>query len=241
MSNAHLKANVNKFSEDAASSGSYAYTTERLSAKLANLRMSRAFNELYPCRGKRILDMGCGDGTYTLELARAGAVDVLGVDPAEAAVENARRKAEEAGVGNVRFMSGNIYDLDIGERFDCTVLRGVLHHLPDAGLAIRKLASLSDHMFIVEPNGTNPVLKLIEKTSRYHIEHEEQSFTLNRIRSWLDKAEMRIVARQCVNLVPMFCPDWFAHLCKFFEPAIERIPLVRNVCCGQYIILAERR
>jgi SAM-dependent methyltransferase len=241
MSNAHLKANVNKFSEDAASSGSYAYTTERLSAKLANLRISRAFDELYPCRGKRILDMGCGDGTYTLELARAGAVDVLGVDPAEAAVETARRKAEEAGLGNVRFMSGNIYDLDIGERFDCTVLRGVLHHLPDAGLAIRKLAPLSDCMLLMEPNGTNPVVKLIEKTSRYHIEHEEQSFLLSTLTGWFEAAGMRLESVRHVNLVPMFCPDWMARLCKIVEPLVESLPVVRNFCCGQYIILAGKR
>lgn len=241
MSEQHTKANVNKFSEDAISSGSYAYTTERLSSTLANQRISRALKELYSLQGKRILDMGCGDGTYTLELARANAADVLGMDPAEGAVKTARRKAEEAGVANVRFMSGNLYDIDIQERFDCTVLRGVLHHLPDAGLAIRKLAPLSDHMLIVEANGTNPILKLIEKTSRYHIEHEEQSFTLQTIRSWLDAAGMSIAAWQCVNLVPMFCPDWLARGCKIFEPAAERTPFIRSVCCAQYIILAERR
>lgn len=240
MNTPKLKANVNRFSDDVISSGSYAYTTGRLSPKLANQRISQAFEELYPCKGKRILDMGCGDGTYTLELARAGAT-VLGIDPAESAVEAARKKAHAAGVDNVRFETGDIYALNIKEHFDCTVLRGVLHHLPDPGLAIKQLAHLSDHMLLMEPNGTNPIVKLIEKFSRYHIEHEEQSFLLSTIEGWFATAGLRMQQVRYVNLVPMFSPDWLARLCKAFEPLVESIPLARNLCCGQYIILTGKQ
>jgi SAM-dependent methyltransferase len=45
--------------------------------------------ELRP--GERVLDLGCGAGEFTAELARAGAL-VVGVDVAEAALERARSR-----------------------------------------------------------------------------------------------------------------------------------------------------
>ena len=41
--------------------------------------------------GERILDLGCGDGALTEQLAAAGA-DVLGVDASEDFIENARSR-----------------------------------------------------------------------------------------------------------------------------------------------------
>jgi len=93
---------------------------------------------------------------------------------------------------------------------------------------------------IVEPNGTNPIVKLLEKFSQYHIEHEEQSFFLSTVKNWLHDANMQLIACNYVNLVPMMGPDWMAKICKYIEPAIEKIPFINRVACGQYIILASR-
>ena len=48
-------------------------------------------------RGKRLLDMGCGDGAEMLEWARAGAI-VTGVDNSPVQLEAARRNADKLGV-----------------------------------------------------------------------------------------------------------------------------------------------
>lgn len=47
--------------------------------------------------GKRVLDIGCGSGRYSVELARRGA-QVVGIDLAPKMLELARRAAAEAGV-----------------------------------------------------------------------------------------------------------------------------------------------
>lgn len=236
-----IKQNVSVFSHDVSEGGSYAYTKERLSSVLANERITHALAALYPMRDKRLLDIGCGDGTYSLELIRRGASFVKGVEPSGAAVTTATKKAKDAGLaGQCHFMVGNIYNLEITEHFDCIVLRGVLHHLPDAGAALRAIAPFADNILIVEPNGTNPVVKIIEKTSRYHIEHEEQSFLFLTIRTWLRDAGFSRIVCAYVNLVPMFCPDWMAKICKAIEPIVENIPFVRKIFCGQYVIFASK-
>lgn len=235
------KMNVSVFNQDVAKDGSYAYTKNHLSSMLSNERITQALTTLYPVQGKRLLDIGCGDGTYSIELAHLGADFVMGIDPSETAVAAASEKAKQAGTTQKTFFTtGNIYNLKLDDHFDCIVLRGVLHHLPDAGEALQMITPLADNILIAEPNGANPILKIIEKTSRYHIEHEEQSFLLSTIKKWLQHAGFEKFTCNHVNLVPFFCPDWIAKICKTFEPLVESTPLIRNIACGQYIILSSK-
>lgn len=239
------KENVRRFDDDVRRGGSYAYTTEKLSCRFANDRISACIAESYRFDGKTVLDLGCGDGTYTLLLASLGVSRVLGIDPAAVAVEAAIRKARDAGLSDrVSFAVGDIYRLgeSLGSaRFDCIVLRGVLHHLPDPAGAIKSLSSFGDAVVILEPNGYNPVLKILEKVSRYHVQHEERSFLSTVLQSWCRSADLRVVSVRYLNLVPMFCPDWMAKLCKMFEPLVERVPVIREICCGQCLIVARPR
>ena len=87
----------------------------------------------------------------------------------------------------------------------------------------------------MEPNGYNPVLKVIEKLSRYHVEHEEKSYSPRRVAAWFERCGARVEAERYIGLVPMFCPDLLARLLKSFEPLVERTPLLRRIACGQYV------
>lgn len=238
------KKNVDRFDDDVRRSGSYAYTAERLSARLANARISESIAESYDFVGKRVLDLGCGDGTYALELVALGAKEVVGIDPAGIAIDAANGKARKDEYdGVIRFEIGNIYELEpylAGDRFDCIVLRGVLHHLPDPERAIAGLSGFGGSIVVLEPNGNNPVLKLLEKFSGYHIEHEERSFSPAVIRSWVIAAGFRVRSSKVLNLVPMFCPDWMAKILRVAGPVVEAVPLLRDIACGQTVIVAHR-
>jgi 2-polyprenyl-3-methyl-5-hydroxy-6-metoxy-1,4-benzoquinol methylase len=239
-----IKENVRQFDSDVLAGGSYRYTSERLSARTANARISRAVAEAFDFQGKTVLDVGCGDGAYTSEFPALGARKVLGIDPASAAVEAATIRCELMGIDKVaRFAVGNIYALDrllSEESFDCIVIRGVLHHLPDAERAISALSSYGGTLIIVEPNGSNPILKVLERYSKYHVEHEEQSFTPQLIRRWLRDAGFHDLQTTLVNLVPFFCPDWMVSPLQSLERAVEHLPLIRDLSCGQSVIVARK-
>lgn len=240
-----IKGNVHQFDQDVAQGGSYIYTTERRSARAANERLSRSIFEAYNFKNKAVLDIGCGDGAYTVEFAALGVSKVVGVDPAAGAITAARARALANGVSEIaHFEVGNVYELEPylkGQHFDCIVLRGVLHHLPDPARAIAGLSGFTGTVLIVEPNGNNPVLKLLERYSRYHIDHEERSFSPSLIRRWLRDAQFHIEQSRVVNLVPFFCPDWAVAPLQWMELAIERLPFVRAIACGQSVILASKR
>lgn len=59
----------------------------------------------------RALDLGCGDGTTALPLARAGA-EVIGIDIARNLVEAGNRRAAEAGLHRLRFQEGDACKLE---------------------------------------------------------------------------------------------------------------------------------
>jgi len=72
--------------------------------------MPRMLALLGDVRGRRVLDLGCGEGGYARELASRGAT-VVAVDGSERLVEVARRRAEAAGLA-VEHHSRNANALD---------------------------------------------------------------------------------------------------------------------------------
>jgi ubiquinone/menaquinone biosynthesis C-methylase UbiE len=58
----------------------------------------------------RVLDLGCGDGTTAVPLARIGA-DVLGIDIARNLVEAGNKRAAELGLSRLKFQEGDACNL----------------------------------------------------------------------------------------------------------------------------------
>ena len=232
--------NVDPFVRDALSNDGYLYSTNaRLSSRLANKRLTDATLELADFEGRRVLDVGCGDGTYTRELVtEGGSALVHGVDPAEAAVSVARRKTSDA---RVRFLVSSAYKLPYrDDSFDAVLFRGVLHHMDRPVDALREALRVAPTVTVIEPNGYNLGLKFLEKFSTYHVEHGEKSYAPLRLDRWMARLGARIQDRAWVGFVPMFSPDWFAKATKRLEPVVERVPVVKSVGCAVYAFTAVR-
>ena len=239
-----IKKNVNQFDKDVSSLGGYQYTGNKLSSVLANKRMNNAVREIFNFKNQTVLDCGCGDGKYTKTYMELGASRVVAIDPAKKAIETATANNSDP---KIVFIVGDVYNLknhpliiEQKTTFNVGVLRGVLHHVSDQKLAVNSVADVVESLIILEPNGSNPVLKVIEKKSKYHIEHEEQSFSLHEMKEWLTHAGFKDIKHKYINLVPFFCPDWFARLADFLTPIVEKIPILRKFACGQIITIASK-
>jgi ubiquinone/menaquinone biosynthesis C-methylase UbiE len=91
--------------------------------------------------GTRLLDVGCGPGSVTIDLAaRLEPGEVIGVDSSEAVVEIAREAAKEAGASNVTFEVADAYSLPFeDDTFDVVHAHQVLQHLTDPIAALREM------------------------------------------------------------------------------------------------------
>lgn len=90
--------------------------------------------------GMSVLDVGCGPGTLTVDLARHVAPGrVLGIDPVADVLDGARERAADAGVA-VEFAVGDVYRLDLpDDSFDVVHAHQVLQHLTDPVAALREM------------------------------------------------------------------------------------------------------
>lgn len=85
--------------------------------------------------GRKILDVGCGNGIPSIKLTRLG-YDVTGIDLLDSAISNARKNAETSGV-NTKFMVGTVNSLK--GKFDSIIMLDVLEHIKDDVGFLKKL------------------------------------------------------------------------------------------------------
>jgi 2-polyprenyl-3-methyl-5-hydroxy-6-metoxy-1,4-benzoquinol methylase len=100
----------------------------------------KRFAEFGTWKGKRVLEIGCGIGTDTINFARAGAV-VTAVDCSEASLEIARKRAQVFGCA-IEFHQANAEELSARlpvETYDLVYSFGVIHHTPHPARAMAEI------------------------------------------------------------------------------------------------------
>jgi SAM-dependent methyltransferase len=91
--------------------------------------------------GLSVLDIGCGPGTITADLARlVEPGQVVGLDASSEVVAQAEAFAASQGVTNLRFEMGDLFALNHGDAtFDVVHAHQVLQHLVNPGTAMVEL------------------------------------------------------------------------------------------------------
>jgi SAM-dependent methyltransferase len=105
--------------------------------------------------GMRVLELGCGTGYFTRELARTGA-DIIAVDVSPELLEIAR---VDCSAPNVRYEIQNACVMSYHDAvFDSVVGSSVLHHLEikEALHEIYRVLKLRGTIYFTEPNMLNP-------------------------------------------------------------------------------------
>jgi len=108
--------------------------------------------------GARVIDLGCGSGTFTALLARAG-FDCVGLDISAKLVAVGRRKHPQ-----IEFVAGDIERLPFpAASFDGALLSGVVHHFPDPAPCAAETFRLlrpRGRFLAFDPNRMNPFMWL---------------------------------------------------------------------------------
>ncbi|MBC9732795.1 class I SAM-dependent methyltransferase [Nocardioides marmotae] len=122
------------------------YTHGHTEAVLRSHRWRTAQNSasyLLPHIGERsrILDVGCGPATISVDLARAATSgSVLGIDRSSAVIDEAEALARGSAVTNLELAVGDVYALDHqAGSFDIVHAHQVLQHLSDPVAALREM------------------------------------------------------------------------------------------------------
>lgn len=110
--------------------------------RLRNGRIARSFD----LSGKRVLDVGCGIGLYSLYMAES-AKEVIGIDHQASRIAVGEETRRRLGFENVQFRVADIRDLKLLEElgtFDLIIAWGFLHRIPDIFTPLYNLSAMTN-------------------------------------------------------------------------------------------------
>lgn len=107
-----------------------------------------------------LLDQGCGGGRYTAAWKLLGIKKAVGIDFSDIGLQDAKTRAEFAGIENIQFVKGSVLEMPFEDgTFDIVYSNGVLHHTEDwrKGIAeqlrVMKSGGLGWQYLIENPGG----------------------------------------------------------------------------------------
>jgi 2-polyprenyl-3-methyl-5-hydroxy-6-metoxy-1,4-benzoquinol methylase len=167
----------------------------------------------YLHQGTKTLDLGCNNGNLSLYMARAGC-DVLGIDIAENAIEEARRNARHHHVSNVQFLCLDfLRDWRDQEVFDFILCVYVLEHIPDDQKFLIKIAQAlkpGGNLLLTVPTPYSSLYRFCMKV-KGRCSHDEEvghlrRYTQSHIISMTEKAGLEV---KKAAFIDGLLRDWF--------------------------------
>jgi len=192
------------------------------------------FAEFERWKGKRVLEIGCGIGTDTINFARHGA-HVTAVDLTEASLKVARERAKVFGLEDrIRFIQANAEELSDYlpvEPYDLVYSFGVIHHTPHPERVLQQLRQYvkpgSSVRIMVYNRWSWKVLWILFvygrcqfwKLSRLIAEHSEAqtgcpvtySYSRKDGSSLLEQNGFRVIARFVDHIFPFSIPHYVQY------------------------------
>ena len=164
-----------------------------------------------PLKEKQVLDLGCGRGEVSVQVARMGAY-VTGIDISRESLSRAETLAHEHQVEDrVALQDGNAERLAFGnDRFDLAISAGVMSFV-DFDRAIAELARVVKHdgtAVILDTLGHNPIARMgrrrrlvTGRTTRFQVENILTCNHLDRLRAHFGAVDVHVFDLLAVPMI----------------------------------------
>ncbi len=188
--------------------------------------------------GMTVLELGCGTGSFTRELARSDA-EVVAIDVSPELLEIARANCSAP---NVQYQIQNAYALNYPEgAFDSIVGSSVLHHL-EVEAAIRDMYRVlkpGGTIYFTEPNMLNPQIAIQKNIPwikrRLGDSPDETAFFRWPLQRLLEQTGYRNVRIDPFDFLHPKTPVPLIDHMKAFGQFLENLPVISEIAGSLYI------
>jgi SAM-dependent methyltransferase len=188
--------------------------------------------------GMSVLELGCGTGSFTRELARSGA-DVVAIDVSPELLEMAKANCSAP---NVQYQIQNAYALSYSEgAFDSVVGSSVLHHL-EVEKALRgayRVLKPGGTIYFTEPNMLNPQIAIQKNVPwikrKLGDSPDETAFFRWPLRRLLEKTGYRDIRIDPFDFLHPQTPVALIGRVKAFGRFLENVPVISELAGSLYI------
>jgi SAM-dependent methyltransferase len=188
--------------------------------------------------GMTVLELGCGTGSFTRELARSGA-DVVAIDVSPELLEMAKANCSAP---NVQYQIQNAYALSYSEgAFDSVVGSSVLHHL-EVEKALRgayRVLKPGGTIYFTEPNMLNPQIAIQKNVPwikrKLGDSPDETAFFRWPLRRLLEKTGYRNIRIDPFDFLHPQTPVALIGRVKAFGRFLENVPVISELAGSLYI------
>mgnify|MGYP001065270285 CR=1 FL=1 len=137
--------------------------------EIESLEFSYKLHEYRDFNGKKVLDVGCGNGYVLSKYASEGA-KVYGVDITKAGIDLCEKRFEYLGLkGDFRVADAQALPFE-DNTFDCVCSVGVLHHVPNTQRAIDEIYR------VLKPGGRLIVMFYHKNSAKYRFKYRVWSW-----------------------------------------------------------------
>jgi ubiquinone/menaquinone biosynthesis C-methylase UbiE len=207
------------------------------------------------CAGKRVLDIGCGNGSHLLSLKSSIKAGV-GLDFSRPFIEHANSAVADTAVGNITFLIGNARQMPFSDgSFEFAYSLSTLYAIPGMAEVVQETAR------VLVPGGrcllefgnlhslNTPVVRASsEGADPYHISIRE----MHRL---LRESALGVISRHCFQILPMWGGGlWWLRLMRrrwiegtlakrwggrMLDERVSGLPLVRRFAF-RHLFVCER-
>ena len=161
-------------------------------------------------KGKRVLDIGCNAGFWSLQAIEADCEYILGVDGRQMHVDQANLVFETKGIESQRydFVQGDIFEYDFAQHgdFDIVFYFGLMYHINKPVVLMEKIAAVNTDVVIIDTDLSTLKGPFLE------IHHEPlddpRNAVFNTMVLWPTKQAVAAIARQSGYNVMMLEPKF---------------------------------
>ncbi|MBX2884695.1 MAG: tRNA 5-methoxyuridine(34)/uridine 5-oxyacetic acid(34) synthase CmoB [Granulosicoccus sp.] len=179
-------------------------------------KWSRLAPHIQSLSGRRVLDVGCGNGYYLWRMQQAGACHVLGIDPSIHSLKQFDAAQRYIQSSNVMFLPLAMENLPENmQSFDTVFSMGVLYHRRDPESHLSQLNQSMDRYgelvleTLVIAGGSNETLQINDRYANMRNVYELP--TLSRLSAWLQASgfeDLRIISLEQTSVTEQRSTEW---------------------------------